>query len=422
LSDKNTFKTVGIYTFEVYIEPKTTVIKLLARTILKGLMLLLMTLGCVNLKAQSSPKYSNEFLAIGVGARALGMSNAMTSVADDVTAAYWNPAALTDIEYRHQFSFQHAAYFAGVANYDYLGYARAIDKNSHMGIALIRLGIDDIPDTRLLFDADGRINYDNIQFFNSSDVAFMFSYTRGVSLISGEDFVEGGGLTVGGNAKVIRRKVGAFASAWGFGLDLSAKYRYNDWNFGLMLRDITTTFNAWSINRDQLTQTFLQTNNEVPGNSMELTLPRMQIGASRSFNINDKIDVLAALDLIWTFDGRRNVLVKTGLVSLEPQMGFEFDYEDKFFLRTGFGNFQRVKDFSTGDQSIESTFWSFQPSMGLGVKLEDFTIDYALTDIGNVAESPYSHVFSITYSLEALPKIYTEGKRRIVRKGGKDEN
>jgi len=70
----------------------------------------------------------------------------------------------------------------------------------------------------------------------------------------------------------------------------------------------------------------------------------------------------------------------------------------------------------------ESTYWTFQPNMGLGVKLDDFTIDYALTDIGNVAESPYSHVFTISYSLEALPKIYTEGKRRIVRKGGEDEN
>ena len=413
MSDKIPINPVGISIFEVYIELKRDVIQLLARIFNRGALILLFIFIGHGLLAQSRPKYSNEFLAIGVGARALAMSNAMTSVADDVTAAYWNPAALTDVEYRHQFSFQHAAYFAGVANYDYLGYARAIDKSSHMAISLIRLGIDDIPDTRLLFDANGRINYDNIQFFSSSDVAVMLSYTRGVSLISGEDFVEGGGLTVGGNVKIVRRKVGAFATAWGFGADLSAKYRYNDWNFGLMLRDISTTFNAWSINRNELRQAFLQTNNEVPGNSLEITLPKMQIGASRSFNINQKVDLLAAMDLVWTFDGRRNVLVKTGLVSLEPQIGLEFDYEDKFFLRTGIGNFQRVKNFSTGDQLAESTFWTFQPNIGLGVKLEDFTIDYALTDIGNVAESPYSHVFSITYSLDALPKIYMENKEEL---------
>lgn len=100
------------------------------------------------LQAQSSPKYSNEFLAIGVGARALGMSNAMTSAVNDVTAVYWNPAALTDIEFKYQFAAQHAAYFAGVANYDYIGAAMAVDTDSHIGLSLIRLGIDDIPDTR----------------------------------------------------------------------------------------------------------------------------------------------------------------------------------------------------------------------------------------------------------------------------------
>ncbi|OEK03446.1 hypothetical protein BFP97_18820 [Roseivirga sp. 4D4] len=372
--------------------------------------------------AQTTPKYSNEFLSIGVGARALGMSNAMTSVVDDVTAAYWNPAALTDIEYRYQFAFQHAAYFAGVANYDYVGAAMAIDTDSHLGLAIIRLGIDDIPDTRLLFDDQGRIDYSRIQFFSTSDVAFILSYARGVSFIGGEDFVEGGGLTFGTSFKVIRRKIGAFATAWGFGLDLSAKYRFNDWDFGLMIRDISTTFNAWSIDKEALRSSFSQTNNSLPSNTLELTLPKMIFGASRTFTLSDKISMLASADLVFTFDGRRNVLVSSKLSSLDPQMGFEFGYENKFFLRMGFGNFQRVKDFSTGDASSESTFWSFQPNMGMGVKLDDFTIDYALTDIGNVAESPYSHVFSIRYSLEALPGIYARNKRRVKKREAKDEN
>ena len=370
------------------------------------------------LLGQTSPKYSNEFLAIGVGARALAMSNAMTSAVDDVTAVYWNPAALTDIEYRHQFSFQHAAYFQGVANYDYLGYAYAVDKDSHHGIAIIRLGIDDIPDTRLLFDSNGALDYDGVQFFNASDIALILSYARGVTFVGGDPFATG--LTFGANFKIIRRNVGDFANAWGFGVDFSAKYRYYDWNFGLMIRDITTTFNAWTINQEELRTAFGQTGNEIPANSLELTLPRMIVGASRSFIINDKIDLLAAADLVFTFDGRRNVLVKSAIASVDPQFGFEFDYEDKFFLRLGIGNFQRVKDFSRDLPGQESTFWSFQPNMGVGIQLEDFTIDYALTDIGNVAESPYSHVFSIKYNLSALPGIYAENKRK--QKEVKDEN
>jgi len=266
------------------------------------------------LHGQSSPKYSNEFLSIGVGARALGMSNAMTSAVNDVTAVYWNPAALTDIEFKYQFAAQHAAYFAGVANYDYIGAAMAVDTDSHIGLSLIRLGIDDIPDTRMLFDANGRLNYDNINFFTASDVAFIFSYARGVSFLSGENFAEGGGLTFGVNFKIIRRKVGDFASAWGFGADISTKYRYNDWDFGLMIRDVTTTFNAWTIEQAELQQVFNQTNNEIPSNSLELTLPKMIAGASRPFRINDNVGLLASADLVFTFDGRRNVLVKSRAV------------------------------------------------------------------------------------------------------------
>ena len=392
--------------------------RVLLRFISWGVLCIPVFFSSPELHGQTSPKYSNEFLSIGVGARALGMSNAMTSVADDVTAVYWNPAALTDIEYRYQFSFQHAAYFGGVANYDYLGFAYAVDKDSHLGVALIRLGIDDIPDTRLLFDSNGALDYDNISFFNAADMALIISYARGVSFVQGDPFATG--LTFGANFKLVRRNIGDFASAWGFGLDVSAKYRYHDWNFGLMLRDITTTFNAWSINQDALRGAFNVTGNDLPGNSLELTLPKMLVGASRSFRITDRVDMLTSADLVFTFDGRRNVLLKSRLASMEPQFGFEFDYEDKFYLRLGAGNFQRVKDFSRDLPGQESTFWSFQPNMGLGIKLEDLTIDYALTDIGNVAESPYSHVFSISYSLEALPGIYSSNKRKV--KEVKDEN
>ncbi|MEK7253297.1 MAG: hypothetical protein AAB316_01010, partial [Bacteroidota bacterium] len=39
-------------------------------------------------------KYSNEFLSIGVSARAQGMGNSVVASIDDVTAGYWNPAGL----------------------------------------------------------------------------------------------------------------------------------------------------------------------------------------------------------------------------------------------------------------------------------------------------------------------------------------
>lgn len=43
-------------------------------------------------------------LGMGVGARAIGMGGAYTAVADDPSAAFWNPAGLTGLE-KSQFSF-----------------------------------------------------------------------------------------------------------------------------------------------------------------------------------------------------------------------------------------------------------------------------------------------------------------------------
>ena len=64
-------------------------------------------------------KYSNEFLNIGVDARAMGMSNSVIASVNDVTAGYWNPAGLLDLEDK-QLSLMHASYFANIANYDYI--------------------------------------------------------------------------------------------------------------------------------------------------------------------------------------------------------------------------------------------------------------------------------------------------------------
>ena len=94
-------------------------------------------------------KYSNEFLSIGAGARAQGLSSSMVAHVNDVSAGFWNPAGLTQIEVPFQISAMHAEWFAGIAKYDYLSFAKPLkgDNNSAFGLSVIRLGIDNIPNT-----------------------------------------------------------------------------------------------------------------------------------------------------------------------------------------------------------------------------------------------------------------------------------
>jgi hypothetical protein len=335
----------------------------------------------------TAPKYSNEFMNIGVGARALAMGRAQVSSVNDVTAAYWNPAGLLGIDHEYEFSLMHAEYFAGIAKFDYAAFSTNIYEDNQIAVSLIRFGVDDIPDTRFLYDANGALNYNNIQFFNAADYALLLSYARDVSDV----------VKLGMNAKVIHRNVGKFASAWGFGLDVGGIFLLDQWRVGFMLRDITTTFNAWSHNAELVREIYAQTDNVVPVNSLELTLPQAILSASRDFELSEVFSLQAVLDLNLTFDGKRNTVVSSGAVSVDPKVGVEIGYRNIVYLRGGAGNIQRLKDFDA------ATYTSFQPSFGLGLLLnERFYIDYALTDIGSVSETPYSHVFSLKFKLNPL--------------------
>ena len=169
----------------------------------------------VSLFSQTVRKYSNEFLNIGVDAAAFGMSNAVVASSADVNSGYWNPAGLLNLK-GQQISLMHANYFANIASYDYGGFAMPIDEKSAIALSLIRFGVDDILDTTKLIDANGNINYDNINLFSTADYAVTFSYARELGIEN---------LRFGANAKIIHRTVGEFAKAWGFGFDLGAVKR-----------------------------------------------------------------------------------------------------------------------------------------------------------------------------------------------------
>lgn len=329
----------------------------------------------------NTPKYSNEFLNIGVDARAFGMGLSMSSHANDVSSGYFNPAGLTHLNADHQLALMHSAYFAGIANYDYGAFGTRLGDSAALSVSVIRFSVDDIADTRLLFDPNGAVNYDNIQFFSASDYAFLVSYARILP------FWEG--LNVGGSVKVIRRIVGQFATSWGFGMDIGVQKKWKSWQFGLVGKDLTSTFNAWTINDEELADIYAQTGNELYAKSIEITLPRLILGASRFIKLSRKFSLLTSLDLVATTDGKRNTLVKTTYGSLDPMMGMELGYKGLAFLRGGVGQFQEIKDFN-GDKS-----WTFQPNVGLGIKLREVSIDYAFTDIGDQSAGLYSHVFSL---------------------------
>lgn len=344
----------------------------------------------IETQGQTAPKYSNEFLSIGVGARAMGMGNAVVSSTDDIYATYWNPATLIESRHDIEAGYMHSEYFAGIAKYDYGAASYRIDNKQVVALSLIRFGVDNIPNTLELIDAEGNILYDRVKRFSVADYAFLLSYARDLGIE---------GLNVGANVKVIRRVTGEFANAWGFGLDAAATYKFKGWKFAALARDVTSTFNAWSFEQDELRETFEMTGNEVPENSLEITLPKFILGVSKSFTIKEKFNILAEANIDLTTDGKRNVLLKTDFVSFDPHLGIELNYHKLFFVRGGFINLQK----ELKDDNDKKTY-TLQPTIGAGLRIKQLSIDYAYTNLGGVSQIPYSHVVSLSYGFDLTEK------------------
>jgi hypothetical protein len=290
---------------------------------------------------------------IGVDAAALGMANAVVASTSDVNSAYWNPAGLSNLE-DHQISLMHANYFANIAQYDYIAYASPIDDRSAWGISLIRFGVDDILNTTELIDSQGNIDYNRISLFSTADYGFTFSSARKLAVP---------GFQYGVNTKLIRRLIGKFASSRGFGFDVGLQFERNDWHFGLMVCDITTTYNVWNIDEKEyqkIADAVPGQNQELPESS-EITAPKTELGLSKKFIIRYDYSLLAAANINMRF-AKTNDLISTDFVSVDPALGFEFGYTDLVFVRAGVGNFQNI-------QQLDSTKKvGFQPNMGLGFK------------------------------------------------------
>jgi len=323
-------------------------------------------------------------MAIGVDAAALGMSNTMVAHTQDVNSGYWNPAGLMKLK-SNQASLMHASYFANIAQYDYAAFAMPIDENSAWGISMIRFGVDDILNTTQLIDSQGNIDYNRISLFSTADYGFTFSYARKLPIT---------GLHYGVNTKIIRRIIGTFADSWGFGFDMGLQYQHKDWQFGLMVRDVTTTYSVWAINEKEyntIKEAVDGQNQELP-ESTEITLPKAQLGVSKKFKFNNETSLLAATNLNMRFDRTKDI-ISSDRLSIEPALGFELGYTDLVFLRAGVGNFQNIQQLDGTDKV------GFQPNVGLGFQYKGIQVDYALTDLGDQSAALYSNIFSVKVDL-----------------------
>jgi len=348
-----------------------------------------------------TPKYANAFLDVGIGARGIAMSQAVVASATDVTAAFWNPAGLTGMRRDIQFGFMHHEHFAGIVKFDYGGLAVKFSEKDAGAFTFIRSGVDDIPNTLELLDANGNVDYDRVQSFSAADYAFMLSYAR--KLDKKERW------SLGGSAKVIHRHIGGFGNGWGFGIDVGLRFQHKQWTAAAMFRDASSTITQFNYNTDAFRVIFLETGNEVISSSTEIAVPRLLLGAAYNLNIKDKFFIRPEIQFNLTTDGRRNVLLATDAFSVDPAFGLELGYNELIFVRAGVGRFQYLKN-PTPDGGFDGNSLSFLPTAGIGLQIKALCLDYTLANFGTSLVG-LSHVFSLRLDLYKAANIPSNQKK-----------
>jgi len=316
--------------------------------------------------AANRAKYAGEFIAIGVGGRALGLGGAYVALAHDITAGYWNPAALSAIQYP-QISLMHDERFGGLVNYDYGAIGIPVGAHSTIAFSALRLGVDNIPNTQNAgIDVNGDPlppdqwqNFDHldpsrITYFNSADWAFYISYARELS----ERF------SYGVNLKIIRRDAGG-SNAAGFGFDVAAKYMWIDNLFlGMNFQDITTTLVAWN------------------NGTNELISPTLKFGAAYFINAFDG-RFAPVFDIDARFENRRYASnAHLGDISFDFHSGLEFEFKKIAAIRLGYSDIGSL-------------------NFGAGVHLPKLDIDYSFAKFDGNEQLDNTHRISFTFTFES---------------------
>jgi hypothetical protein len=343
-------------------------------------------------------KYGADFLAAGVGARALGMGGAYVALANDVSAGYWNPAGLGRTMYP-EVAYMHAERFAGIVSADYGSGSFPLTHNSTIGISFFRSAVDDIPVTLNAFNPETGLPYPDpeqyISRFSAADYAFFLTYAR--QLLPN--------LYLGASGKVVRRGMGDFASAWGYSVDIGAQYRVGRVLLGVNLQDAFGMWQAWSVNPEKFNQIdrfepdpndprppFEQVfGQQLPTGGTELTLPVARLGAGYVLPITDAIGATLGFDVDVAFDNQRAFAINTGSLSYHPRIGTELTYRNVVALRAGISNVTTSERYGT----------QFTPTVGAGLNIQQVSIDYTFGDFAGLQNDlGFSHRISLRLSLE----------------------
>lgn len=282
--------------------------------------------------ATRAEKFAGEFMAVGGGARALGMGGAFAAVAADVSTVYWNPAGISGMVGRQAIA-MHSERFGDLVNYNFAAYAQPAsfldaEREASWGLGLIHLGISGniITNNLLVNDIDGdgnpRISELTDADGNPIDPALLPRESENNFALLGSFGMKTSAGRIGGTLKIIYTDAIAGFSSTGIGIDLGFLREdlfFRNLNFGAKLQDATGTYISWSTGTN------------------EFITPMLKVGSAYRID-SDRLNgaLLIAVDTDVFFDGRTVASqFWTESVAADLHVGLELHFQEKVMVRGG---------------------------------------------------------------------------------------
>jgi len=255
-----------------------------------------------------------QFLGIGVGARAMAMGGAFTSMVGEPSSMYWNPGSISNTE-NNQVEILNTNWLIDT-QWHYLGYINKINHRSAMGVNLFYLDYGE-EEITTIYEQGGTGNY-------------WSAYDLSLGLYYGMDLTNK--FSFGGGAKYIKQSIyNETASTIAIDVGLLYQNYTNNYRIGMSISNVGLNMilkgNDLYFNCDPDPDN-LGNNDNIPCvlETGEYPLPIFyRIGFSKDFNINDNLLFTTSSDWVIPSDDVEHL-----------NIGFEFNYSDKGYLRFGY--------------------------------------------------------------------------------------
>tara|TARA_Y100000588_G_C14126442_1_gene869624 strand:- start:244 stop:1254 length:1011 start_codon:yes stop_codon:yes gene_type:complete len=224
-----------------------------------------------------------KFLSIGVGSKAVAMGGAFTSIADDATAMYWNPAGLSYFN-TGELYFNHADWIADIS-FDYFGFSIPIRPGHAVGINITSVTMGEMEVTRYGNENTG-------ETFKASDYAAGITYSMNLT----------DRFSIGINSKYIQQTI-ASSNAKGVAIDIGTLF---ETPFGFRLGTTISNFGPkLKMSGDDLLIA-ADVNEIIEGNNESVTgilsTDRFDLPLSLRFGISNEISFGKLAKVLWSVD------------------------------------------------------------------------------------------------------------------------